>query len=97
MQSVCCFSSRGSHTSSPCASTGDYTVVKMLLLFILSPGRAGNEHKFLGEGQTFRGKLIGVLEVPEARGDKMCQDAIQVHKGSTMKLVILHFSRHFRS
>ena len=43
-----------------------------------SGGGSGNEHKFLGEGQTFKGKLIGVLEVPDARGDRMCQDAIQV-------------------
>ena len=39
-------------------------------------GRGGNEQKFLGEGQMFKGKLIGVLEVQEARGDRMCQDAL---------------------
>ena len=44
---------------------------------ILLPGRGGNEQKFLGDGQTFKGKLIGVLEVREARGDRMCQDALQ--------------------
>ncbi|XP_073953630.1 LOW QUALITY PROTEIN: protein disabled-like [Choristoneura fumiferana] len=32
--------------------------------------------RFLGEGVSFRAKLIGVLEVPEARGDRMCQDAL---------------------
>merc|ERR1711872_1136856 len=40
-------------------------------------GRGGNEQKFLGDGQSFKGKLIGVLEVREARGDRMCQDALQ--------------------
>lgn len=32
--------------------------------------------RFLGEGITFKAKLIGILEVNEARGDKMCQDAL---------------------
>ena len=40
-------------------------------------GKGGNEQKFIGDGQTFKGKLIGVLEVKEARGDRMCQDALQ--------------------
>ena len=41
-----------------------------------SSAAAGNEQKFMGEGQMFKGKLIGVLEVQEARGDRMCQDAL---------------------
>lgn len=32
--------------------------------------------RFLGDGMTFKAKLIGILEVNEARGDKMCQDAL---------------------
>ena len=54
------------------------------------------ENKFMGEGQTFRGKLIGVLEVPDARGDRMCQDALQELKmaikasGEHKQRVIVH-------
>ncbi|ESO92381.1 hypothetical protein LOTGIDRAFT_87453, partial [Lottia gigantea] len=33
--------------------------------------------KFEGEGMIFRAKLIGSEIVPEARGDKMCQETIQ--------------------
>ena len=48
----------------------------VLNVFLALAGRGGNEQKFLGEGQMFKGKLIGVLEVQEARGDRMCQDAL---------------------
>ncbi|XP_055956323.1 disabled homolog 1 isoform X2 [Patella vulgata] len=34
-------------------------------------------NRFQGEGINFRAKLIGIDDVPEARGDKMCQDTIQ--------------------
>jgi disabled family protein 2 len=30
----------------------------------------------LGEGVSFKAKLIGILEVSEARGDRMCQAAL---------------------
>ncbi|KAK3933367.1 Protein disabled [Frankliniella fusca] len=32
--------------------------------------------RFMGEGVSFKAKLIGILEVAEARGDRMCQDAL---------------------
>ena len=32
--------------------------------------------KFRGVGTSFRAKLIGIDDVPDSRGDKMCQDSI---------------------
>ncbi|KAL2711499.1 protein disabled [Vespula squamosa] len=41
------------------------------------PARLKNEPtRFLGEGVSFKAKLIGILEVSEARGDRMCQAAL---------------------
>ena len=52
----------------------------------------------MGDGQVFKGKLIGVLEVPEARGDRMCQNAIQELKmairasGEHKQRVVMHIA-----
>nr|XP_006824907.1 PREDICTED: disabled homolog 2-like [Saccoglossus kowalevskii] len=35
------------------------------------------QQKFKGDGMLFRAKLIGIESVPQARGDKMCQEAMQ--------------------
>lgn len=37
--------------------------------------------RFQEGGVSFKAKLIGVEGVPDARGDKMCQDAMQKLKG----------------
>lgn len=39
--------------------------------------------RFQGDGVRYKAKLIGIDDVPEARGDKMCQD-------SMMKLKVEH-------
>ncbi|XP_058789824.1 uncharacterized protein LOC131663434 isoform X2 [Phymastichus coffea] len=42
-----------------------------------SPCKLKNEPgRFMGEGVSFKAKLIGILEVSEARGDRMCQAAL---------------------
>lgn len=44
--------------------------------------------RFQGDGVRYKAKLIGIDDVPEARGDKMCQD-------SMMKLKVQRGIRNF--
>jgi disabled family protein 2 len=45
--------------------------------------------RFLGEGLTFKGKLIGVLEVSGPRGDRICQEAL-----SELKIAVKAAGEH---
>lgn len=45
--------------------------------------------RFMGEGVSFKAKLIGILEVSEARGDRMCQEAL-----SDLKMAIRAAGEH---
>lgn len=45
--------------------------------------------RFFGDGVIFKAKLIGILEVGEARGDRMCQEALQVQQKSYLHLHII--------
>ncbi|KAF4113245.1 disabled homolog 2 isoform X1 [Onychostoma macrolepis] len=40
--------------------------------------------RFQGDGVRYKAKLIGVDDIPEARGDKMCQDSMMKLKGMTI-------------
>lgn len=50
----------------------DFFLFEMNRVDRSDPGR------FFGDGAIFKAKLIGILEVGEARGDRMCQEALQV-------------------
>lgn len=58
---------------------------QILYFFILISDKSDPD-RFKGEGISFNAKLIGVEEVPEARGDKMCQEKIQKLKAEIKTL-----------
>lgn len=49
-----------------------------ILIYILDP--KNDPYRFKGEGVVFNAKLIGASDVPEARGDRMCQETILAQK-----------------
>ncbi|KAK9880484.1 hypothetical protein WA026_011729 [Henosepilachna vigintioctopunctata] len=53
------------------------------------PNDKHESSRFGGEGQCFKAKLIGILEVSEARGDRMCQEAL-----SDLKMAIRAAGEH---
>lgn len=53
-----------------------HTQMKLIILFFNALDR-NEPSRFFGDGAVFKAKLIGILEVGEARGDRMCQEALQ--------------------
>nr|CAD7428265.1 unnamed protein product [Timema monikensis] len=64
----------------------DASIVKVLYCHFLDKNEPS---RFLGEGVSFKAKLIGILEVSEARGDRMCQEAL-----SDLKIAIRAAGEH---
>lgn len=66
----------------------DFSVseITVFLIFLSTVSEKTDEYllgRFQGDGVRYKAKLIGIDDVPEARGDKMSQD-------SMMKLKVQH-------
>lgn len=73
--------------STTTAATTATTPNKPVLVFRVNRKIDKNDPlRFQGEGISFNAKLIGTEEVPEARGDKMCQEKIQKLKAEIKAL-----------
>ena len=68
------------------------------VLFSGGPQLPENKHERFKNGVNFRAKIIGIDDVPEARGDRMCQEVLQrqklavLAKGTHKQKVIIHVS-----
>lgn len=51
--------------------------------------KSADPSRFQGDGVTFRAKIIGITDVPELKGDKMCFDAMQ-----KLKLDVVNRGEH---
>jgi hypothetical protein len=50
------------------------------LLYFLTSDPRNDPYRFKGEGVVFNAKLIGLSDVADARGDRMCQETILAQK-----------------
>lgn len=66
----------------------NWTNLYVIVIFLCATDK-NETSRFLGEGVSFKAKLIGILEVSEARGDRMCQDAL-----SDLKIAIRAAGEH---
>lgn len=70
-----------------------YQSVKCSINYVLTliVYTATDPERFRGSGISFRAKIIGVDEVPEPRGDKMCQESLQ-----KLKAIVRSTGQHKR-
>lgn len=74
-----------------------------VIIFFFSVPEKTDEYllgRFQGDGVRYKAKLIGIDDVPEARGDKMCQDSMMKlkvqHRTLQFALLSLKFTRNIK-